>query len=492
MTGGIIHVFAYDWGLHLSTSSRDNFQAAVDYIQSLDYLNQPQHTHQYAFDAGILRARHLLGRLGGAPTTTTRCVLVAGSKGKGSTTTMIASVMAAAGYRVGAFTGPHLHTVVERFAIYHLQSPPNGTDPNTPVIAAHLMPEADYVAYANQIRQIIELWDRPDLGFPTRFEAFTAMAYHWFEAQGVALAVMEIGLGGRRDAVNLAEPLVSVITNISLEHTQMLGNTLAEIAQEKAGILRANGYAISAQQQPEVAEVIRATAQRLGSRLEFAEVRWRVELVRHQIDTQAVGQWVALPSFGPPDQPHSQTLLPLLGAHQLQNASAALAAVNALRVCGFCVNDEAAKHGLAQVHWPGRFEVVSLNPTVIIDGAHTPYSLQQLGVALRQYFGSRPIRLVLGILRDKDMDGILRAAHDFADAITFVQPNYRRAATAAQLCAAWYALFPDSPLSVQCPAQGLAHVLVDEVARAAAHEVICITGSLHLVADAEAAFAALN
>ncbi|MCW1970845.1 MAG: Mur ligase family protein [Anaerolineae bacterium] len=411
----------------MDTSSHPQFQLAADYIHSLDYVNQPQHTYQYAFDTGILRTRHLLARLGGAPTATTRCVLVAGSKGKGSTTIMIASLMAAAGYRVGAFTGPHLHRVTERFALY---SPAQSLAPRP--LKPQWMPEAQFVAYAEQIRAIIAAWDRPDLGFPTRFEAFTAMAYHWFEQQATDLAVMEIGLGGRRDAVNLAEPLVSVITNISLEHTQMLGNTLAEIAQEKSGILRANGYGVSAVQQAVVANVIRATAERLGSPIEFAEQRWPVTSSRHQIDPHAIGQWVTFPAFtaGPPPL---HTLLPLLGEHQLQNASAALAAVNALRQHGFVVDDAAAQRGLAGVYWPGRFEVASLNPTIVIDGAHTPYSMQQLGAALRQYFGARRIRLVLGILRDKDMDGILRAMHDFANTITFVQPGYRRAAPSPQM-----------------------------------------------------------
>lgn len=469
----------------MNTSSHPQFQAAVDYIHSLDYVNQPQHTHQYAFDAGMMRTRHLLARLGGAPTATTRCVLVAGSKGKGSTTIMIASVMAAAGYRVGAFTGPHLHRVTERFAFY---SPAESLIPNPQPLAPRplkpqLMPEDQFVSYAEQIRAIIAAWDRPDLGFPTRFEAFTAMAYHWFEQQTVDLAVMEIGLGGRRDAVNLAEPLVSVITNISLEHTQMLGNTLAEIAQEKSGILRANGYGVSAAQQAVVANVIRATAERLASPLEFAEQRWPVTSSRHQIDPHAVGQWVTFPAFEA-GQPALHTLLPLLGGHQLQNASAALAAVNALRQRGFVVDDAAAQRGLAGVYWPGRFEVASLNPTIVIDGAHTPYSMQQLGAALRQYFGTRRIRLVLGILRDKDMDGILRAAHDFADAITFVQPNYRRAATAAQLQEAWHAIFPQTP-PVQCRTEPLADILAAEIAQSAPDDLICVTGSLHLVAEAE-------
>jgi dihydrofolate synthase/folylpolyglutamate synthase len=407
----------------------------------------------------------LLHRLGGAPHATRQCILVAGSKGKGSTVAMLSSILAAAGYTVGAFTGPHLHTPLERFALS------SGVDKAT----FALMSPAQFIAYAGHIKKIIETWDKPELGEPTRFEAFVAMAYRWYEEHTVDFAVMEIGIGGQLDAVNLAEPLLSIITNISLEHTQMLGNTLAHIAHAKAGVLRPNTIGVIARQLPEARAAIAAAAHHIGARLIFAEDT--PNLVRKRANTH--GQW-----FQVADQ--NQTFfLPLLGRHQLENAAAVLLAVQALQSLGFKVDEAAVRAGLARTRWPGRFEIFSRTgqAVCVVDGAHTPYSMQQLCQALRDHFPGRRVHFVMSILRDKDARQMLQAAATLATRLTFTQTHAVRSLSAAQLMA----LAQELGLSDQSTvAVDIARAFEQAHTHATSADVICVTGSLHLVAEARA------
>jgi dihydrofolate synthase/folylpolyglutamate synthase len=474
------------------------FSDAVAYIHSLDRLDTPRHTHEYAFNAGIARTTHLLLRLGGAPHATRACILVAGSKGKGSTVAMLSSILGAAGYRCGAFTGPHLHTPLERFAIHG----PHRTLPgNEEKSACHangsLMPTSDFISLAERVKVIVESWDRPDIGEPTRFEAFVAMAYRWFEEQRIDIAVMEIGIGGRLDAVNLAEPMLSIITNISLEHTAILGSTLPQIAREKSGILRPGHTGVIAQQMDGVEQTLREEAARIGATLVFADDRWHCEPVRVQIEPERCGQYFRVVG----DAAHTQPLfVPLLGRVQLQNAAAALAGVDVLRQHGFVIHEEAIRCGLEDVHWQGRFELLSFSPIVIADGAHTPYSMQQLCRSLRDYFPGRRIHLIIGVLRDKDAHGILHEAMQVAASLIFTQTEGRRALPARHLSELFDELsllahdsselstpFPRTstpPTSTQM-AVDLSTAFRQASKFAGPEDVVCVTGSLHLVAEAE-------
>lgn len=405
---------------------------------------------------------------------------------------MLAATLSAAGYRVGIFTGPHLHSPLERFTIsQHGRSAP--------------MSEAQFTAYAAQIARILETWDRPELGLPTRFESFTAMAYHWFEAQDVDIAVMEIGIGGRHDAVNLAEPMVSVITNISLEHTQMLGRTLAEIAHAKAGVLRAQGAGVIAPQQDEVKRVILKEAQRLGNaeRLYFAEACCSVACTGVHIGATAdeSGQWLRVQMQGAcGDEAATEVndgreplFCPLLGRYQLENAATAITAMQALRTRGYPISDADLRRGFASLRWPGRFEVLRHNPLIIADGAHTPYSMNQLCASLQEYFPGRRIHFVIGILRDKDVCGIIQEATRVAASLTFTDMDVRRAVSAEQLFATWQAFDssttdPQSdPQNRQVSLHAFTAVDISSAIRQAqmladCNDIICVAGSLHLAA----------
>lgn len=437
-----------------------SFNDASAYIVSLDQLDTPKHSYAYAAEFGIARARQLLRRLGDAPRSTTRCILVAGSKGKGSTVAMLAAVLSAAGYRVGAFTGPHLHTPLERFSIY-----PAGT------AEARHMPEADFATLASRVRQAVETWAAADIGEPTRFESYVAMAYRWFEEQHVDVAVMEIGIGGRLDAVNLAEPRVSIITNISLEHTQMLGNTVAQIAGEKAGILRANGMGVIAHQSDEAAQVFRGT----GLPMRFADEAVALTHIEAHVEADTSGQSFHASGFD------GALFVSLLGAHQLQNAAAVLTAVQVLREQGWTISTEAVRRGLAKVHWPGRFEILGRQPFLVVDGAHTPYSMELLCQALVSYFPHRRIHFILSILRDKDARNILATAGELAATLILTQTHVARSLQAEQLMT----LAQEMSLAAKARvAEDLPAALALVAALAAAEDVICVTGSLHLVAEA--------
>ncbi len=458
----------------------ENLKSAIDFIQSLDQLDTPQHSSEYHFTQGIARARYLLERLGGAPHATTQCVLVAGSKGKGSTTAMLASILASVGQRVGAFTGPHLHTPLERYSLSHLSADAQEEGAG---VRASLMPPRVFVDFVRRIRDIVEAWDRDDLGPPTRFEAFTAMAYRWFEEKAVDIAVMEIGIGGRLDAVNLAEPMLSVITNISLEHTQILGDTLGQIAREKAGIMRAGKPVVIAQQANEAMDALCAEVVRVGALPVLAESEWHCEFVRHEIEPHRSGQWFVSP------ERHGDTsfFLPLLGAYQLQNAASVLAACDMLNRAGtgVVVDGRAVRAGFAATQWRGRFDLLGFDPIVIADGAHTPYSMEQLCASLRDYFYGQRIHFIVGILRDKDSRGMLEAISDTAASITLCDMAARRATPADQLLATWNEL-PQSRITIKpVLATRLHEALPQVLAHAQPDDVICITGSLHLVAEAE-------
>jgi dihydrofolate synthase/folylpolyglutamate synthase len=455
-------------------SQIQNFAAAAAFIQSLDQIDTPQHTRNYHFTQGIARARHLLDRLGGAPNTTANCILVAGSKGKGSTTAMLASILAAAGYRVGAFTGPHLHSPLERFRNSLSQRERVGGRANL-----RLMPAPVFVDFARRIHKIVGSWDRADLGLPTRFEAFTAIAYRWFEEIGTDINVMEIGIGGRLDAVNLADPMLSVITNISLEHTQMLGNTLAKIAREKAGIMRTGRPVVIAAQTGEALASLCEAVIHIDARPILAESEWQCAHLRHEISPRRTGQWFASPShFGA-----TEFFLPLLGGYQLQNVAAVLAACSVLDQSGFTIDRSALHAGLAGTRWQGRFEVLQFKPLVIADGAHTPYSMVQLCASLRDYFPGQRIHFVVGILRDKDSRGMLEAIAHTATSVTLCDMPVRRAIPAEVLSQHWNEL--TIPRVTPTLAKNLNEAMARVLPTASADDVICIAGSLHLVAEAE-------
>jgi dihydrofolate synthase/folylpolyglutamate synthase len=342
-------------------------------------------------------------------------VHVAGSKGKGSTSAMAAAVLRAAGYRTGLYISPHLHTFVERIQADGAPVSPEGFAG----LVERLWPHTDAIAA------------RGDLGRVSVFELLTAMAFVYFRDMRCEVAVVEVGLGGRLDATNLVRPAVSVITPISLDHVQVLGDTIARIAAEKAGIIKAGAPVVTGRQLPDARRVFEATAAQRGAPLIDA------------IDA------VALESEGEPSEgPQSFSLrgkggayhisLPLLGPHQIDNARTAIAAVEALMQQGFKIRARDVEAGLAQVRWPGRAEVVSNGPPLVLaDGAHNDASAHALVATLRRHFPNRrPAVFLFGGTSGHDYAVTARIlTGEGADALVATQSRHPRAVDAPRLAA---------------------------------------------------------
>lgn len=362
--------------------------------------------HDYAWTGrapGLERTRALLAELGN-PERTLRFVHIAGSNGKGSTAAMIASVLTAAGLRTGLFTSPHLYRFNERFQVDGAPIPDDALEWLTQRVlaAADALPE-----------------------HPTEFELMTAVGLLWFAEADCALVVLEVGLGGRLDSTNvIPAPEAAVITNIGLEHTELLGGTVAAIAAEKAGILKTGCRAVLYGQTPEAEEVVSRVCRERGIPLTVSDVS---QLTVHR--SAPDGQSFTYRGRGP-------LFLPLPGGYQLRNAAAALDAVDALRAARWRIPEEAVTAGLAQVKWPGRLELVRRSPDLIIDGGHNPQCAQALAASLRALYPGRKLVFLTGVLADKDWESMMREILPLAGSVVAVRPDSPRALDADRL-AAW-------------------------------------------------------
>ncbi len=427
------------------------------YQETIDYLYGLQ---KHGIKLGLENSIRLM-ELMGNPQEKFRTVHIAGTNGKGSTSACIASMLQAAGYRVGLYTSPHLVSFTERIRI-------NGAP----------IPEAAVVALAQRVRREYHGLATSGAvpGSPTFFEVTTAIAFRYFADQGVDIAVIEVGMGGRLDSTNVITPLVSVITNIDLEHTEFLGNTLERIAAEKAGIVKAGVPLVTGATQADVIRVIereaggkRAPVYRLSRDFQPEHIAPGIEQVFDYRGLQAAYQGLRLS---------------LLGRYQVDNACCALAAVECLRGSGIVVDEPALRQGLAQARWEGRLERVAQRPDIYLDGAHNPASAHRLAEAVRDLKKSYSrLVLVIGILGDKDYHGILSELISLADRVVVTKPQYSRALNVAVLAAEIRKLHAsvESTETVQeaiVRAQGLA----------TADDLILVTGSLYVVGDARAHF----
>ena len=390
---------------------------------------------------GLSRVRELLHRLGD-PQDGLQFVHIAGTNGKGSTAAMLASILRAAGYTTGLFTSPYLERFAERMQV-------NGAP----------VPDAEFAAVCQTLQPCIAAMDDP----PTEFELVTAAAMLWFRRRGCDVVVLEVGLGGRLDATNvIAAPACAVITNIGLDHTEILGDTLAQIAREKAGILKPGTCTVSYPQAPEVRSVLREICAQRGIPLTEVDVSAIVPLT-DSVDGQTFTYRGA------------EYALPLLGAHQLRNAAVALETVAALRARDWRIPDAAVHAGLAQVRWPARFELLRRAPWFVLDGGHNPQCAQTVADNLARYFPGRRITLLVGVLADKDYPAMFAALDGQAAAYIAATPRSPRALPAAEL--GEYLKRFGKPVTVCAdPAQAAELAL----AHAAPEEVICAVGSLYM------------
>jgi dihydrofolate synthase / folylpolyglutamate synthase len=445
----------------------NDYQASIDFLFGrLNYerVGMPR----FNSDLRLGRMRRLL-KLLGDPQDALRIVHVAGTKGKGSTSALIAAALTASGVSTGLFCSPHLHRLEERFAIDGLLPSPE-----------------ELVALTDAVRPAVaelDVWfrARSEARGPTFFEITTAMGLLHFAQRGVGAVVLEVGLGGRLDSTNAIRPILAVITSISFDHMRQLGNTLGAIATEKAGILKRGRPAVSGVRSQEARIAIRrlAVPRRVALReidvdFQYDYAAPRPPLVRPTPGRVEVTTWRR--HWGP-------LALPLLGAHQAHNAAVALASLDVLAECGLEVGPEAVARGFAALRWPARVEVLGESPWFVIDGAHNPASAEALAEALLSCFPPTRRTLVFGTTREKDVAGQLRALlplFDIVIATRYVENP--RSVRPEEIVATIEALDGPPAWIAADPAEALA------TARrvTSSDELICVTGSLFLAAEARA------
>jgi dihydrofolate synthase/folylpolyglutamate synthase len=361
------------------------------------------------------RMRRLMSLLGD-PQDAVKAIHIAGTKGKGSTAAMIAAVLQAAGHRTGLYTSPHLDRIEERIVIDGQPCPP-----------------AEFLKLAAQVQPGVEQLDREAESHgesgPTFFEVTTAMAFLHFAQEKVAAAVLEVGLGGRLDSTNICRPEVCVITSISFDHTKQLGNTLAQIAAEKAGIIKPGIPIISGVINPEPRHIITARAAALESPLFQRGIDYDFQTFSHSPSPPLSHSALRAPrsalNYHEPAASPTYKLpnihLSLFGPHQAANAAAAIAAINRLRDRGWQISEEAIRAGLATAQVPARIEQLQSSPTIILDVAHNLASIEALLTVLKENFKARRRILIFASSKDKDYTGMLKLVLPAFDVVFLTQ-----------------------------------------------------------------------
>lgn len=427
-----------------------NYQAAIDYLYS--FIDSEAQLPRRPAEFNLPRTSALLAAIGN-PQDAFPSVVIAGTKGKGSTAVMLEALLRAAGYRTGLWTSPHLHSYRERIQVNR-----------------ELISQDAFIALVEQVQPTLDTFDTEAHGTPSVFEIGFLMALRHFAQQQIDVAVLEVGLGGRYDTANAVTPVLSIITSISYDHTQILGATLGEIAYQKAGIAKPGVPLLTTRQEPAAMHAIAQVTGEVGTPLFIA----------------------AAPGEQPPDAPHAQRLevyvddlpLGLPGPFQHQNARLAVAATQLLSA-QFDISQTAIERGLATATWPGRFEIRAGEPTIVLDGAHNGDSALRLVEALTAYFPDCPVVLVFGTTRDKDVTAMFAALVPIASAIVLTHSQHPRAETNLAGLAAQ--ITQQRPELLIKQTESVPQAIEDARNIAEPGAVICITGSLFLVGAAREA-----
>lgn len=429
-----------------------NYQNAVEFLWQHAMFEARPATQYAPQHFSLARMRALLAALGD-PQTKFPSVLIAGTKGKGSVAAFTESMLRAAGYRTGLYTSPHLHDVRERFQIAR-----------TPIS------RAGFTEIMRALRPEIERF--PAITF---FEITTAIAFEYFAREKVDLAVIEVGLGGRLDATNVLQPQVCAITALSYDHVELLGSTLDKIASEKCGIIKPGVPLVCAPQPPAAMQVVEQIAAQRGAALRLVGRDWHYK----RLTVKRTGQTCAV---GRSNAPAAEYELPLLGAHQVENAAVAVAIAAELRSAGWQLDDAAVAAGLRTVVWPARCELVPGSPPYILDCAHNGESAMRLHAAIREHFPGLPYVLLFGAMQDKDIAGMFENLLPDAQAVVLTHATNPRSLQpeALGVMAAPYA----RPVST---AATVPEALRHAAALAGPHALVLVTGSVALVGEARTA-----
>ncbi|MDN5331844.1 MAG: dihydrofolate synthase / folylpolyglutamate synthase [Tepidanaerobacteraceae bacterium] len=424
----------------------------LSYKEALEYIHG---LTKFGIRLGLDRIKKLLEILGN-PQEGIKILHVAGTNGKGSTCAMIDSILRAAGYRVGLYTSPYLEVFNERIKV-----------------GGRNIPDDDIARLTEKVKSAVEEMEKKGWGVPTEFEVVTALGFLYFKEQKVDFLVLEVGMGGRFDATNVITPLVSVITPISYDHQQYLGNTLTEIAREKCGIIKPGRVTVTAPQDKEAMMVIDETCKKLSSPLVKVETEASYRLLEWGVDGQTFNLKTS-------KREYDRLKIRLLGDHQLDNAATAVVAVEALQSCGIDIPSEVVRKGLAEARWPGRLEILRQNPYVLIDGAHNPAGVKVLKEAILKYFPGKRIILVIGILNDKDYMNMLEEIIPIAQSVVSTRPDSPRALSAAELAESIKRL-PFERTPDICSSDDIKEAVDAALKMATPDDVVVFAGSLYLV-----------
>jgi dihydrofolate synthase/folylpolyglutamate synthase len=413
----------------------------LSYSDALEYLYGLQ---QYGIKFGLSKTSNLMKGFGN-PHRGRKYIHIGGTNGKGSVAAMVESILMESGLKVGFYSSPHLVRFPERFRINRKE-----------------IGHEEVAGITGELRRLID-----PAHPPTFFEVTTAMALVYFARENCDVSIMEVGMGGRLDATNIIRPLVSVITNISLDHQFFLGPRLLDIAGEKAGIIKRGVDLVTADRQPSVLRLFRSICDEKGSRF------WRVGRdVRYRGDGRGFHYYGIRRAM-------KGLELGMKGRFQHRNAATALAAVELLEEKGFAISTRDITEGLRHPQWPGRLQVFSRDPLIVLDGGHNPAAVRVLADSLPREFRYGKLITVLGIMKDKDIGGVVRSIGPISDYILYSRPEYYRAAAPEEIQGA------AAPLGkrgeVVCP-------LKDAIARArelaGPEDMILICGSLFTVGEA--------
>ena len=368
-----------------------NATEAIEYIHSVCWKGSIP---------GLGRTQALLEKMGN-PEKKLKFVHIAGTNGKGSTAAMTASILRKAGYRTGLYTSPYIYRFHERMQVDGLEI----TDEELSEITEYVKPLAESLTES-----------------PTEFELVCCIAFEYFVRKQCDIVVLEVGMGGAFDATNVIEtPEVAVITNIGLDHTEVLGDTVEKIAETKSGIFKENGYAVVYRSTPSVEAVYEKVCAEKHVKLVKADFD-SLRLKKHTLDGQV---------FDCGDR--KDLVLPLLGDHQLHNASVVLSIVDTLKIIGWNINEQNIRDGMKDVKWPGRFDVVSHSPLFIIDGGHNPQCIEALVKNVEDYLHDRKVIALTGVPADKDYADMYVPIMPFVNQFVCITPPNPRKLEAAEL-----------------------------------------------------------
>ncbi len=441
------------------------YAAAVAQLYELGHELAKMPAHK--FDLAHMR---ILLRSLGDPQQRFRSVLIAGTNGKGSTAATLAAIVKAAGHRTGLYTSPHLVRINERIRV-------NGAEIDDGAFACL------YERVEATSQRVVAAGDLP--WHPSFFEMLTAMAFLHFAEVPVDIAVLEVGMGGRLDATNVVDPLVSVITDISVDHQKYLGNTIHEIAREKAGIIRPRGIVVTLPQHPEANEVIGNTILERGAEA-ISAVAYvpplspgaKAQNTKDSGETEAryplevMGRQIVVDS-------------PLVGCHQLRNIALAIATAEQLNRLGIQISPHDIEAGIRQTRWRGRFQVIPGAPELVLDVAHNPAGAWALRAALSARYGERPLTFVFGVMRDKAVREVAEILFPLAQRVIATHAVNPRAASAEEIREAARGIFTnvDSETTVAAAVERACSL-------AGPDGVVVITGSIYIVGEALAALRA--